>query len=160
MKDEVLKKLNNTDSAVIPRYDIVLPTGEIVYSRVQIILKNTVLEPGTPLNAQNLLSDNTSTELGLDPETSTPDSAFSALAKMFLGICPKVSVRHTVGSTVHLRNMSTGVTEQKIVGSDGYVTFNILEFNGYEYWGVSDGVATDHDWILVDTAKLYEVTIA
>ena len=159
MKDEVLKKLNNTDSYVIPRYDIVLPTGEVVYSRVQIVLKNTVLEPGTPLNAANLLSDAVSTSLGLDPATSTPNTAFATLLQLLKGICPKVSVSYTAGSTVYMRNMSTLVTEQQVVPADGFVVFNIFEFNGYEFWGELNGVATEHEWFVVDTAKLYDVKL-
>ena len=159
MKDEVLKKLNNTDSAVVPRYDIVLPTGEVVYSRVTLVLKNTILEPGTPLNAANLLSDDTSALLGLDPATSTPNEAFSTLLSLLKGICPKIAVQYTEGGTVYLRHMVTGVTQQQVVGSDGYAKFDVFDFNGYEYWGSLNGVTTEHDWTIVDTAKLYEVSL-
>lgn len=159
MKDEVLKKLNNTDSAVIPHYDIILPTGEVFASRVQIVLKNTVLEPGTPLNKQNLLNDDTSTLLGLDPETSTPDMAFATIINYLKGICPKIAVKYTIGGTVYLRNMTTNETVQQVVGSDGYAKFDIFEFNGYEYWGSYNDVTTEHDWTMIDTAKLYEVSL-
>ena len=164
MKDEVLKKLNNTDSSVIPRYNIVAPDGTVIGSRVQIILQNTVLEQGTPLNKANLLSDDTSIALGLDPATSTPDEALRLLGKILNSITPKLAVEYLVGSTVYVKNMTTNETVSQVIpltGTDrGFASFNIYEFNGYEYWATYNGVSTSHDWIMIDTAKIYEVDIA
>lgn len=49
-KDEVLDKALQTDSAVLPRYDIVLPNGTKVATDAQIVLKNPVLQQGMPFN--------------------------------------------------------------------------------------------------------------
>lgn len=164
MKDEVLKKLNNTDSSVIPRYDIVLPTGEVVYSRVQLILQNTVLEEGTPLNKANLLSDDTSASLGLDPATSTPDVAFAKLMELVRGFCPKVGVRFTPGGTVYIRNESTlEVTQSQVATSGAYqgvAAINLYAYGGYTVWGVYDGVRKDYPSLLVvDTVRIYDIDL-
>ena len=159
MKDEVLKKLNNTDSEVIPRYDIILPTGEVFASRVQIVLRNTITQQGTPLNAQNLLSDYTSQLLGLDPATSTPDEAFRTL----LGFCPKLSItisNFQTGDEIEVTNMTTLQRVRKSVGSDGAATFDILKYDGYQYRGIRGDLSTETDWLIVDTATLYSKTIA
>lgn len=50
--DEVLDKAINTDAAVIPRYDVVLPDGTKVAEDAELILKNPVLQPGMPINKQ------------------------------------------------------------------------------------------------------------
>lgn len=159
MKDEILKKLNNTDASIIPRYEIILPTGEVIYSRVQIRLMNTITQQGTPLTAQNLLSDDTSQMLGLDPATSTPDEAFRKL----LGFSPKLSVtisNFQAGDIVEVKHMTTLQTVAKTVDSNGTATFDILEFAGYQYRGVRGSVSTVTDWLVVDTATLYSKTVS
>ena len=164
MKDEVLKKLNNTDSTVIPRYNIVLPTGEVLASRAQIILQNTILEKGTPLNAANLLSDTTSEDIGLDPATSTPDQAFSKIMELLKGICPKIAVTYSEGGTVYARNETTLEVKQAPVQTSGIYQGNaiidIFEYGVYTIWGIKDGVRKDYPSLLmVDTAKLYTVSL-
>ena len=164
MKDEVLKKLNNTDSEIIPRYDIILPTGEIIYSGVQIVLKNEVLEPGTPLNKQNLLSDDTSVALGLDPTTSTPDEAFRTLKKLLSGFCPKVNVVFTAGGTVYIRNETTLETVSCPVPTSGpyagVATVDLYEYGTYSVWGMYNDVKTQYsEPLLVDAVKIYDIRI-
>lgn len=158
MKDEVLKKLNNTDASVIPRYEIVDAQGNVLYSRVQIRLMNTVTQQGTPLNAQNLLSDYTSQLMGLDPATSTPDEAFRKL----LGFCPKLSItisNFQSGDVVELTHMTTLQKVSKSVDSNGTATFDILEYAGYQYRGVRGSLVTSTDWLVIDTATLYSKTV-
>ena len=49
-KDEVLGKALDTDTEVIPRFDIVLPSGLKVAENAQIVLKNPVEQEGMPIN--------------------------------------------------------------------------------------------------------------
>lgn len=51
-KDEVLGKALETDEAVIPRYNIVSPTGAIIAENVEINLKNPILQQGMPINKE------------------------------------------------------------------------------------------------------------
>lgn len=51
-KDEVLEKALSTDSAVIPRFDIILPNGLKLGENVQLVLKNPVLQEGMPINKE------------------------------------------------------------------------------------------------------------
>lgn len=50
--DEVLDKALSTDSAVVPRYDVVLPNGTKVAENAELVLKNPVLVEGMPINKQ------------------------------------------------------------------------------------------------------------
>lgn len=50
--DEVLDKALSTDSAVVPRYDVVLPNGTKVAENAELVLKNPVLTEGMPINKQ------------------------------------------------------------------------------------------------------------
>lgn len=160
MKDEVLATYsvdNYEDYEVIPRYDIILPSGETLYEGVQLMLRNNVLVPGTPLNKQNLLSDDTSNYIGLDPATSTPDLAFRALRKLLAGICPKIVVQYTPGKLAHIRNMTTYEEVTQIVPESGYATFEVWEYSKYHCWGTDGSISTNMEEVLVDSARIYEV---
>lgn len=50
--DEVLDKALPSDTAVVPRYDVVLPNGTKVAENAELVLKNPVLTPGMPINKQ------------------------------------------------------------------------------------------------------------
>lgn len=50
--DEVLDKALDSDATVIPRYDIVLPSGTKVAENAELVLKNPVLTEGMPINKQ------------------------------------------------------------------------------------------------------------
>lgn len=49
-KDEVLDKALPSDTTVVPRFDIVLPSGAKVAENAEIILKNPILQAGMPIN--------------------------------------------------------------------------------------------------------------
>lgn len=53
-QNEVLDKAISTDNSVIPRYDLVTPSGTKVAENVQLVLKNEVLQQGTPYNKKVL----------------------------------------------------------------------------------------------------------
>lgn len=159
MKDEVLSKALDTDSEIIPRYDLVGPDGTIIAENVQLILKNPVVAQGTPLNKQNLLSDDTSRAYGLDPATSTPDSVFNVI-RTAAGFCPKLAVKYGPGGTVSIRNETTLAVQQKVVPAEGFVSFDIFEYGGYTIWGEFYGVRSDYPgFLLIDTTKLYQVEL-
>lgn len=67
--DEVLDKAIPTDSEIIPRYDLVTPDGQKVAENVQIVLKNPVLQQGTPVN--KLAMDEVLAASGVTAGTST-----------------------------------------------------------------------------------------
>lgn len=50
--DEVLDKALASDTAVVPRYDVVLPNGTKVAENAELVLKNPVLTPGMLINKQ------------------------------------------------------------------------------------------------------------
>lgn len=50
--DEVLDRALDSDTTVIPRYDIVLPSGTKVAENAELVLKNPVLAEGMPVNKQ------------------------------------------------------------------------------------------------------------
>ena len=157
MKDEILAPYsvdNYEDEEVIPRYDIVLPSGETLYEGVQLILRNYVIDQGTPLNKQNLLSDDTSRAYGLDPETSTPDEMF----RVIKSFCPKIRVKYLAGGTVHVQNTTTGQERTFPVPEDGYVMVDVFEYTDYQVWGVLSATGRPTT-VTVDSAKIYEVDV-
>lgn len=162
MKDEVLKPYsvdNYEDDEAIPRYDIILPSGETLYHGVQLRLCNDIIEQGTPLNKKNLLSDDTSRALGLDPATSTPDEAFKAL-RSAAGFCPKLIVPYMQRGVVFVRNETTLEVQQKTVSTEGFVMFDILEYGVYSIWGDYFSIRTDYPGLLtVDTTKIYQIDL-
>lgn len=157
MKDEVLYPYavdNYEDYEAIPRYDIALPSGQIIYEGVQLILRNTVAEPGTPLNKQNLLSDDTSRAFALDPETSTPDEVFNVIRSF----SPKIKVQYLAGGTVYVKNLTTSQERAFPVPSNGIVTVDIFEYATYEVWGTLSATSRP-ETVVVDTAKVYSIQL-
>lgn len=53
-KDEVLGKALSSDTAVVPRFDIVLSNGTKVAENAEIILKNPILQSGMPINRNTM----------------------------------------------------------------------------------------------------------
>ena len=82
MRDEVLDKALQEDPKVIPRYNVVRPDGTLVAENVELVLVNRILTPGMPFDNFHVLSDETSTMLGMDPGPATPDDAFQMLAAL------------------------------------------------------------------------------
>lgn len=82
MRDEVLDKALQSDPKVIPRYNLVLPSGQLVAENVELVLVNRILTPGMPFDNYHVLSDETSAMLGMDPAPATPDDAFQMLAAL------------------------------------------------------------------------------
>lgn len=89
MKDEVLAKAISTDEDIVPRYNIVRPDGTIVVENAQLILQNTIVTEGTPLNTATLLSDSVARLYQLTIGTATPNDVFAILH----GLLPRVQVR-------------------------------------------------------------------
>lgn len=158
MKDEVLQKVLDSDGNIIPRFDVVRPDGTVLAENVQLVLKNTILTPGTPLNKQNLLSDDTSRELGLDPATSTPDTAFMSI-RSSIGFCPRVRVSFYAGSIISVRNENTKEIQQHVVSEKGYALVDILEYGDYKFWAGPGNNDSPKVPLTVDTVKLYTVQL-
>lgn len=161
MRDEIINPFNvdnHVDDEAIPRYDIVLPSGETLYHGVQFILCNDIVEEGTPLNRQNLLSDSTSRAYGMDPVTSTPDEAFSII-RSSVGYCPKLKVDYFEGGMVHIRNIVTGEEHSYLVDSTDSVTIDILAYSRFKIWGTFQDLTTPVTELLIDTTKLYKTDI-
>lgn len=86
--DEVLDKALQTDTEVIPRYDIVLPNGNKVAENAEIVLRNPVVTNGMPFNkavademlAASGVTDGTASELTLaQPNFQLVDGALVRL---------------------------------------------------------------------------------
>lgn len=159
MKDEVLQKAISTDVQVIPRYDVVLPDGTKVAENVQLVLKNTILTEGTPLNKENLLGDDTCRAYGLDPQTSTPDDVFMAIRNS-VGYCPRILVTATAGSTVYLATNDGSKSWTFDVPSIGQVVVDVPAFGTYKVWSVLNGVSSIKETIVIDTLKVYTLNVA
>ena len=158
MKNEVLQKALTTDPQVIPRYDVVLPDGTKLAENAQLVLKNTVLTEGTPLNKENLLSDDTAAAYGLDPVESTLDDAFKAIRDS-VGYCPRIRVSFSVGGTVYVQRVDTDDVNSYTIPESGFVTAEANSFGQYKVWGVSGDTTTEPKYITVDTVKYYGVDI-
>ena len=154
MKDEVLQKAVDTDTDIIPRFDLVSPDGTVIASNVRLVLKNPVLTQGTPLNKKTLLSDDTARALGLTPTTATPDEAFSTL-RASIGYCPKLKVDYFQGGEVHVLKVGNISGEVYDVPSPGSIIIDLDEYTTYRIWCVFAGVETDPIEVVVDTTKLY-----
>ncbi len=79
MQDEILAKALDTDTEVIPRYDVVLPDGTKVAENAELVLKNPVTQEGTPYNKESVLQDETAALYGL--EDATVDQVLQFLGK-------------------------------------------------------------------------------
>lgn len=172
MKDEVLAKAIASDEEVIPRYDIVLPDGTVFAQNAKLVLKNEVLTQGTPLNAQNLLSDDTSAALWLQDSKATPDEAFKAI-RSSVGFCPRIQVNYIPGGNLYL-------TAHNVIGSlngspsttrypvplRGQVTMDVPAYGEFLVWGTCHTFGnqnvpstTTETLVMVDTVKLYTVEL-
>lgn len=158
MRDEVLQKALSTDTTVIPRYDVVKPDGTKVAENVQLVLKNEVLTPGTPLNKQNLLSDDVSRAYDLDPGTSSPNVVLASI-RSSVSYCPKLKVNAIAGATLYVKNNTTNVQKTFTVPATGIATLDIWDYGTYSLWGVVAGVATSVTTVIIDTTKLYTAEI-
>lgn len=78
MQDEILNPVLNTDTVAVPRYDILGSNGAVLQQNVELRLKNTTVQDGTPYNKESVLPDSLCTDLGI-ATTSTPAGAFRAL---------------------------------------------------------------------------------
>lgn len=78
MQDEILNPVLNTDTVAVPRYDILGADGSALQQNVELRLKNTTVQEGTPYNKESVLPDSLCTDLGISA-TSTPAGAFRAL---------------------------------------------------------------------------------
>ena len=158
MKDEVLQKALETDTTVIPRYDIILPDGTKIAENVQLVLKNAVLTAGTPLNKQALLKDSTATLYGMNAATAMPDTIFDTIRRT-ASYCPKLKVTGPYGATVYVRNVSSNMQYTYTVPYGGVLSVDIMAYSTYKIWGVIDGVRTPDKFVDIDTTKTYTVSI-
>lgn len=78
MQDEILNPVLSTDTVAVPRYDILGSDGSALQQDVELRLKNTTVQEGTPYNKKSVLPDSLCTDLGI-PATSIPADAFRAL---------------------------------------------------------------------------------
>ena len=115
MKDEILAKALDTDMEIIPRYDVVLPDGTKVAENAEIVLKNLIAQNGTPYNKASMLTDETSQLIGIDPETSTPDEAFSVI----------YGIINSMNNSI-LQNVA--ITYQTYIGDGTYGADNPITF--------------------------------
>lgn len=159
MKDEVLQKALETDASVIPRYDIILPDGSKFAENVQLVLKNTVLTSGTPLNRQTLLKDATAVLYGLDAASALPDDALLAIRNS-AGYCPKLLVYSVPGATIEIQraNAATGITTYTVPTS-GILSVDILTYGTYRVCGTISGTRTADKYIDISETKKYSVEV-
>lgn len=159
MKDEVLQKAIETDSTVIPRYDIILPDGTKVAENVQLVLKNAVLTAGTPLNRQTLLKDATAVLYGLDAASALPDDALLAIRNS-AGYCPKLKIYSVPGATIEVQraNASTVATTYTVPTS-GVLTVDILTYGTYRVCATISGTRTADKYIDISETKQYSVEV-
>lgn len=78
MQDEILNPVLSTDTVAVPRYDILGSDGAVLQQNVELRLKNSTVQDGTPYNKESVLPDSLCTDLGITA-TSTPAGAFRAL---------------------------------------------------------------------------------
>lgn len=79
MKNEILNPVLSSDVEPIPRYRLVRSDGTYIADNVEIQLRNTIKQAGTPYDVNSVLTDDVATLLDLTPE-ATPNDAFKAIA--------------------------------------------------------------------------------
>ena len=158
MKDEVLQKALETDTAVIPRYDVVLPDGTKVAENVRLVLKNTIVTAGTPLNKQSLLKDTTAALYGMNAANALPDDVLAAVRRT-ASYCPKLKITGLYNTTVYVQNIYTGAQSSHVISYTNDVTVDILTYGTYKIWGVTNGVPTLPKYVDIDTTKTYTINI-
>jgi hypothetical protein len=159
LKDEVLQKAIETDSTVIPRYDIILPDGTKIAENIQLILKNAVLTSGTLLNRQSLLKDATAVLYGMVAADAVPDDVLVAIRNS-TSYCPKLKIYSVPGATieVQLANASTAVTTYTVPTS-GVLSVDILTYGTYRVCGTISGTRTADKYIDICETKQYSVEV-
>lgn len=159
MKDEVLQKVLTADTSVIPRYDIILPDGTKVAENVQLVLKNTVLTEGTPLNRQTLLKDATAVLYGMRAAAALPDDVLLAIRNS-TSYCPKLKIFSVPGATIEVQvaNASTDATTYTVPTS-GALSVDILTYGTYRVCGTIDGTRTADKYIDINETKQYSVEV-
>lgn len=80
MQDEVLAKALITDVEAVPRYTIIDQNGNTIAQNATIILQNTVLQEGTPINTNTLLTPATAQAIGDAKGVEPPETVNEALS--------------------------------------------------------------------------------
>lgn len=159
MKDEVLQKALEADTSVIPRYDLLLPNGTKVAENVQLVLKNTILTQGTPLNRQTLLKDATAILYGLIAETALPDDALIAIRNS-VSYCPKLNIYSVPGATIELQRANVASTVVTYtVPTSGVLTVDILTYGTYRICATISGTRTSDMYVDIGETKQYSVEV-
>lgn len=158
MKDEVLQKAIETDTSVIPRYDIILPDGTKVAENVQLVLKNAILAAGTPLNRQTMLKDSTAELYGMDAN-ALPDEVLLAIRNS-ASYCPKLKIYSVPGATIEVQgaNASTAAATYTVPTS-GVLTIDILTYGTYRVCATISGTRTADKYIDISETKQYSVEV-
>lgn len=158
MKDEVLQKALATDSAIIPRYDIILPNGTKVAENVQLILKNDVLTPGTLLNKHTLLKDATAAMYGMSADDALPDDVLVAIRNS-AGYCPKLKVFSVPGATIFIQRVPEDMTASTYtVPTSGVLSIDIQNYGTYKLWSVINGTRYLDKYIDITETKQYSIS--
>jgi len=158
LKDEVLQKAIETDTSVIPRYDIILPDGTKVAENVQLVLKNAILAAGTPLNRQTMLKDSTAELYGMDAN-ALPDEVLLAIRNS-ASYCPKLKIYSVPGATIEVQgaNASTAAATYTVPTS-GVLTIDILTYGTYRVCATISGTRTADKYIDISETKQYSVEV-
>lgn len=159
MKDEVLQKALDTDNTVIPRYDIILPDGTKFAENVRLVLKNTVLTEGTPLNRQTLLKDATAILYGMSAPGALPDDVLAAIRNS-ASYCPKLKIFSAPGATIEVQvaNASTAAATYTVPTS-GVLSVDILTYGTYRVCATISGTRTADKYIDICETKQYSVEV-
>lgn len=80
MQDEILGKALETDMEAIPRYRIIGDNGQVLANNAIILLQNPVLQEGTPINTNTLLTEETAEKFKSPTPPQTVNEAFGILA--------------------------------------------------------------------------------
>lgn len=124
MKDEVLAKALASDAEIIPRYDIRMPDGSILAADAEIVLKNDVLQSGTPYSRQACLNSEAMALLGMTDEESTISDAFIRIGLGVENYAYGVTVTMSNGQAlpgVRVGGITTIAGEPAITNASGYV---------------------------------------
>lgn len=159
LKDEVLQKALDADTSVIPRYDIVRPDGTKVAENAQLVLKNSILTAGTPLNKQSLLKDTTASAYGLSGDSALPDDVLLAIRNT-ASYCPRLRITSVPGATIYVQRVpeSTSPTAYTVPGT-GVLSIDILFYGIYKVWGIISGTPTTPQYLDIVTTERYSVSV-
>lgn len=159
MKDEVLQKAIETDTSVIPRYDIILPDDTKVAENVQLVLKNAILAAGTPLSRHTLLKDTTAVLYGMSADTALPDEVLQVIRNS-VSYCPRLKIYSVPGATIEVQgaNASTAAATYTVPAS-GVLSVDILTYGTYRVCATISGTRTADKYIDVSETKQYSVEV-